>query len=194
MNQPVWSAGEKSISMAGDRRSSPGQRRACVCERDGPVKYDPGCLGSIHFQPRLLMAPCPPIISLNDSEVITYLILTSGIDWLTGRWMMDRWVARQTDGQTDGRMDRLLKRELISLIPYVSHIWLDGVSYHVRKNVFHKRFICISWCILLEKLCLLGRTRLSFCSFSLFLLWLCQGSRDEVLEYVFVFLCVLLTR
>ncbi|KAF6727598.1 hypothetical protein FQA47_013930 [Oryzias melastigma] len=71
--------GEKSISMAGDRRSSPGQRRACVCERDRPVKYDPGCLGSIHFQPRLLMAPCPPIISLNDSEVITYLILTSEV-------------------------------------------------------------------------------------------------------------------
>ena len=97
----------------------------CVWDRERPVKYDPGCLGSIHFQQRLLMAVCPPIVSLNDSEVITYLILTSGIDWLTERGMMDRWVAGQMDGKTDGRTDNQLRKELISLIQYARYIWLS---------------------------------------------------------------------
>lgn len=86
------------------------------------MKYELGCLGSIHFQPRALMAPCPPIISLNDSEVITYLILTSGIDWLAKRGVMDGPVDGQTDEKTDGLTDRQLKKALISLIQYVHYI------------------------------------------------------------------------
>lgn len=77
----------------------------CERERGRQVKYEPGCLGSIHFQLRLLMSPCPPIISLNDSVVITYLILTGGIDWPTEGGMMDGRVVRQMDRKTDGRMD-----------------------------------------------------------------------------------------
>lgn len=87
MNQPCVVCRGK-IHFCGRRYEISLGQRMCVCER--PVKYDTGCLGSIHFQQRLLMALCQPIISLNDSEVITYLILTSGIDWLTERWIMDR--------------------------------------------------------------------------------------------------------
>lgn len=87
----MWSARAKSISRPGDRRPSVGRHvRVCVWgEVVRPVKYDPGCAGPIHFEPRLLMAACQPIISLNDSEVITYLILTPGIDWPANRGMMD---------------------------------------------------------------------------------------------------------
>lgn len=87
-----------------------------------PVKYDPGCAGPIHFEPRPLMAACRPIISLNDSEVITYLILTPGIDWPDNRGMMDGRAARQTGGRTDEQKDGQLKIELISLIKYVRSI------------------------------------------------------------------------
>ncbi len=94
------------------------------------MKYDPGCLGSIHFQQQLLMALCQPIISLNDSEVITYLILTSGIDWLTERGLMDVCVSKQTDGWTDGGMDGQLKTELISLYMFFTYNSISLLEFH----------------------------------------------------------------